>query len=30
VCRFQSDNERNRTSTHCVGTNRRNMSQVRN
>ena len=30
VCRFQPDNERNRTSTHCVGTNRRNMSQVRN
>jgi hypothetical protein len=21
VCRFQPDNERNRTSTHCVGTN---------
>jgi hypothetical protein len=26
VCRFQPDNERNRTSTHCVGTNHRNMS----
>jgi hypothetical protein len=25
VCRFQPDNERNRTSTHCVSTNRRNL-----